>query len=282
MDIRKLIKINIGVRKSLFFILLLFFLVGSLAFYKIYPKYQAYLDAEKRKKDAFDVELVIEAEGEREKEKEEIVKVEPEGEEEILQAPPSPSTIAESAVITVPYTVQAPFRSWTLHQESCEEAAVLMYDYYLKGITSFSGSTVIPQQGASDDMVTLKNWQVANYGSEPDLTIEALGKFMKDYYNYNYQVFKNITKDDIKREITNGNPVLVPVITHGLENPHYSRQPSYHILFIKGYKSTGVITNDAGISQGENYFYTWDTLFSAIDAQTSQMGQGREMVIITK
>lgn len=180
-------------------------------------------------------------------------------------------------VLSVPFTVQAPNASWNIHEESCEEAAILMYHYFLKGKTDIS---VIPSQTANDEIISMKNWQKTNYGSEPDLSIKNLGKFANEYYGYKYEVFENITKEDIMSQIQSGRPVIVPVITHALGNPNYGANPAYHMLLIKGYKNTGVITNDAGVSQGRNWFYTWNTLFSAIDAQTPKMGQGRTMIII--
>lgn len=191
------------------------------------------------------------------------------------------TVIKDSAILPVPFTLQGPLNNLNIHEESCEEAAGLMYHYYLEEQYTFNGSTVIPPQKANDEMIAMKNWQVKNYGLEPDLSIEKLGLFMREYYGYNYKTFKNITRDDIRREVSAGNPVLVPVMTHSLKNPMYGRENTYHILVIKGYNAQNVITNDAGV-RGENQEYSWDILFSAIDAQTSKMGQGREMVIMMK
>ena len=188
--------------------------------------------------------------------------------------------IKASLTLDVPYTVQAPYANWVIHEESCEEAAVLMVHDYLEGI-KYNG-TVIDKETANSTMIAMKNWQVANYGKEPDLAINAIGQFAKDYYGYNYVYKENITAEDIKIAITEGYPVIVPVITHSLQNPNYGVHPVYHVLLIKGYDASGVVTNDAGVSQGENRHYTWEILFSAIDAQTSQMNQGRVMVVIKK
>ncbi|MEK7447460.1 MAG: C39 family peptidase [Patescibacteria group bacterium] len=192
-----------------------------------------------------------------------------------------PVVIKDSALLPVPYTLQGPLDNLSIHEESCEEAAALMYHYFLQGQTTFSGSTIIPPQTANDEMLKMKAWQVKNYGVEPDLSIEKLGLFMQQYYGYKYQTFKNITKDDIKREISAGHPVLVPVMTHSLKNPSYGPKSVYHILVIKGYNAQNVIANDAGI-RGESIQYSWDVVFSAIDAQTPKMGQGREMVVLMK
>ncbi len=188
--------------------------------------------------------------------------------------------IKDSLVLNVPYTVQAPYANWDVHEESCEEAAVLMARDYLEGVKYTE--TVIDKEIANSSMVAMKYWQQVHYGSEPDLTIEGIGKFAAEYYGYNYEYKENITDYDIKLAINQGYPVIVPVMTHSLYNPNYGAHTVYHVLLIKGYDSTGVITNDAGVKEGENWHYTWDVLFGAIDAQTSQMGQGRVMVVIKK
>jgi len=263
-NLRTMKKIHKFEKKALILSALAFFLVVA-GIYTGYPEFKKYLDARARNKD------VLETQG--------ITRLaEKPGETPVTPAP----AIKPSALLDMPYTAQAPFANWAVHEESCEEAAALMYHYFLEGQIIFGGSTIIPLQKANDEMLAMKSWQVIKYSKEPDLTIEAWGKYMQQYYGYNYKTFKNVTVDDIKREVSAGNPVVVPVITHALQNPHYGRQPSYHLLVIKGYKPEGVITNDAGVKEGENYFYTWDILFSAIDAQTPKMGQGREMVVIMK
>lgn len=191
---------------------------------------------------------------------------------------PAEPVIPAAKTLFVPYTVQAPLVNWNVHEQSCEEAAALMYHYFLAG----SKSEVIPPQTADAEMRAMKAWQVKNWGREPDLNLTQLGEFMKAYYGYHYRVTANITAETVKKEIAAGNPVLVPVITHALGNPHYGRNPSYHILVIKGYDANGVVTNDAGIKEGRNYYYTWATVWHAVDAQTPQLHQGRDLLTITR
>ncbi len=210
-----------------------------------------------------------------EEEKTEVSLVEATAEEAV--SPPKTEIKAE-ALLTVPYTVQAPLVNWDIHEESCEEAAVLMLHYFLSG----SRVQIIPPTTANQELINLVNWQKANYGREKDLNLYEVGKLSQDYYGYKYKVTENVTAGEIKEAISAGNPVLVPVITHGLRNPHYGPNPSYHVLVIKGYNATGVTTNDAGVKEGRDYFYTWDILWQAIDAQTAQMKQGRDMLVITK
>jgi hypothetical protein len=198
---------------------------------------------------------------------------------EIKKETPTPTVekLPDSKLIAVPYTVQAPFGNWKVHEESCEEAALLMYHQFLVG----DKSEQIDQHKADTELRAMKDWQVKHYDKEPDLTIARLGEFTKSYYGHTPTVKNNVTEEDIKKEIAAGRPVMVPVMTQSLKNPHYSPGNVYHILLIKGYDQTGVITNDAGVKEGMNWHYDWNTLWSAIDAQTTKMNQGRTFLVLS-
>jgi len=196
------------------------------------------------------------------------------------QTAAQPTPIPDSYDLAIPYAPQAPFSNWTVHEESCEEAATYMYRAYLEELNYPNGR--IPDTGADTAFRAMKAWQVTNYGKEPDLTMTALGTFAQSYYGYTPTVEKNITEDDIKKAISDGHPVVVPVMTHSLENNMYGPISVYHVLLIKGYDATGVITNDAGVGNGVNKHYNWNVLWQAIDAQKAKMGQGRELLYLTK
>jgi hypothetical protein len=193
---------------------------------------------------------------------------------EIVTEPPLPP----GYIISMPYTPQAPFANWAVHEESCEEAAILMYHHFLLG----EGAGQLNQIQADKDLKALRAWQIANWGPEKDLDLTEVGRLAKEYWGYGYKVTEGVTSETIKRELVNGRPVLVPVMTHSLQNPHYGREDTYHILVIKGYDTAGVITNDAGIREGMDYKYTWEVLWQAIDAQSKKMNQGRDILTITK
>ena len=186
--------------------------------------------------------------------------------------PPPPT----GAILPVPYTVQAPFGNWKFHQESCEEAAVLMYHDFLQGDARSS----IPPAEADQQLRALKAWQVQNWGAEKDLTIDRTGQLAQAYYGFHFQVIQ-VTEESIRQAIAAGHPVVVPVMTHSLRNPHYGPKTVYHELLIKGYSGGGVVSNDAGVQEGKDWFYSWSILFGAIDAQTPKMSQGRLGLILT-
>ncbi|HEV3231598.1 MAG TPA: C39 family peptidase [Candidatus Dormibacteraeota bacterium] len=187
----------------------------------------------------------------------------------------SPTPLPGTAILPVPYTVQAPFNNWKVHEESCEEAALLMYHDFLEG----DARAQIPPADADQQLRALKAWQVTNWGAERDLDLEHIGQLAQQYYGYTYQV-SPATQANIQAAVAAGHPVVVPVMTHSLMNSNYGPKTVYHVVLIKGYAPGGVVTNDAGIKEGKDWFYSWPVLFSAIDAQTPKMGQGRLMLVL--
>jgi hypothetical protein len=187
----------------------------------------------------------------------------------------SPTAVPSSALLQVPYTVQAPYANWSFHQESCEEAAILMYHDFLAG----DRRADIPPAEADQQLGALKAWQVSHWGAERDLDLQHTGQLARDNYGYSFRVLP-ATIDSIKAAIAAGHPVVVPVMTHALQNSYYGPKSVYHEVLVKGYTADGAITNDPGISQGKNWFYSWSVIFQAIDAQTPAMKQGRVMLVL--
>src|SRR5262249_57690090 len=91
--------------------------------------------------------------------------------------------------------------------------------------------------------------------------------------------------DAIERNLASGRPVIIPVMTHGVNgqkiSPHYGTLNVYHVIVLIGYDNQkGLLyTNDAGFVEGQNYAYTWSTLSTAIDAQAGKFPQGRVMLV---
>jgi len=94
-----------------------------------------------------------------------------------------------------------------------------------------------------------------------------------DYFNYQKVEIKNIeTKDDIIRELEQGNIVLTPMDGRLLKNPFFTPPgPERHMILIRGYdyQTKEFITNDPGTRRGENYRYSENTLIKAIRAYST-------------
>src|ERR1700736_1645177 len=80
---------------------------------------------------------------------------------------PSPVAPPASAVLSVPYTVQAPLNNWKVFENACEEAAVLMYHDYPEG----DQRAQLPPAEVDPALRALEKWQVDNWGAERDLTL---------------------------------------------------------------------------------------------------------------
>lgn len=189
---------------------------------------------------------------------------------------PTPSPSA-AAVLSVPYSVQAPNANWKVFENACEEDALMMYHLYLEG----DHRADIPASEADPALRAMQKWQVDNWGAEKDLSLERTGQLAKALWGYQYEVLP-ATRENIRAQITMGRPVIIPVMTRSLENNYYGAGTVYHEVLIKGYKDDGVITNDGGVAQGKNWFYSWNVMFQAIDAQTPKMNQGRLVLVLSK
>lgn len=194
----------------------------------------------------------------------------PEDIEEIMK---DDVTILENAYIEVPFICQAPLQTeanWVSHEESCEEAAVLQVHDYIQGITDPD-----PQE-SNRIILDMIEWQKKNLGENKDLYANDLKNFIIGYYDYppeNVEVIYDASIIDIKKAVSAGYPVIVPIMGDILKNPYYP-YPGYHMLTVVGYTPDKIITNDVGTRRGKDFSYNYDIFISAVDAA------GGDIVII--
>ncbi|OIO54869.1 hypothetical protein AUJ46_02030 [Candidatus Peregrinibacteria bacterium CG1_02_54_53] len=129
--------------------------------------------------------------------------------------------------------------------------------HYLKG-------TNITREQAEAELLALVEWEEA-HGYPQDVTVAELGKIAEEYFGYHARVIPNPTEEDMKRELAEGHPIIVPAAGRDLGNPYFSGDgPWYHMLVLTGYGEFFFITNDVGTKRGEGYKYRFDTLLKAI------------------
>lgn len=178
----------------------------------------------------------------------------------VNQEPEEKPALKKEIDLQVPFTSQAPFKVWDdLHNNACEEAALIMVHYFLVG-------KELNNEIAEKEIQDLINWQIEKWNEHKDLTLEEVGKMAREYYGYSkIRIQDNINIEDIKREISLGNPVIIPAAGRYLGNPYF-RQPGpyYHMLVVRGYKKNKIITNDPGTRRGEKFSYSPEILFQAI------------------
>lgn len=186
-------------------------------------------------------------------------------------------SLPPSAQVEVPFLVQAPFGEWDpLHEEACEEASLIMVEKYLKKVLSIS------KEEGDEEIKKLVAWQEQN-GYGVSITLAELNRVAAGFYGLDTgKIIELENADQIKREIANGYPVIVPAAGKVLPNPNFQNGgPYYHMLVVKGYNETGFITNDPGTRKGEGFFYTYDELMNAIhDYDSTDMLKGAKRYLV--
>ncbi len=179
---------------------------------------------------------------------------------------PSPTRLKKDLVVQdVPFTVQSPFADWKdpRQQDACEEASVLMAMHWVKN------EKILSKEAAKEEILAISKFQEDKFGSYHDTSALDTGKrIIEGYYHYkNYEIKPVITAEDIINQIDYDNIVIVPANGQLLHNPNFTQPgPERHMLVIKGYDRINgqFITNETGVSQGENWKYNKEILFSAI------------------
>ncbi len=163
-----------------------------------------------------------------------------------------------SVLIEVPFAPQAPFANWDpLHEEACEEMSLIMVHHFLEG-------TPLSLDDAEKELQAMIAWE-QKHGYADDVSIEQLGMIASHLYGYSVRVINDVTAENLRHELANGHPVIIPVAGRELQNPYFSGAgPLYHMLVVTGYTEDGFITNDPGTKRGEQYLYKTDVLLSAI------------------
>lgn len=193
----------------------------------------------------------------------------------------STSKTPVSFSLNVPFTPQAPTGNWDqLHNEACEEASAIMAAAYFSGDTRAK----IPAAEVENQLTALTNWEQDYFGYSLDTTTEETAETIRLFYHLEASVVNNYTEKDIKDALNDNKVVIIPVNGRKIGNPYY-RQPGpiYHMLVVRGYTATQIITNDPGTKNGENYRYSFATLKNAAadwDHTTNTIDESKSLMII--
>lgn len=177
-----------------------------------------------------------------------------------------------------PFQSQAPFGDWDkLHDEACEEAAVILVQYWQKG-KSLSAETM------DDQILKMVDWEIKNWGEHKDLTVKETAEMAKEFYGLSMTPKYGITIDDIKKQIAQDNPVIIPTAGRLLGNPYF-RQPGpvYHMLVAIGYEGNNIIVQDIGTRRGDHYKYNKEVLYNAIhdwNGTEESINNGRKAMLV--
>ncbi len=190
------------------------------------------------------------------------------------------SIIKPSVLLSVPFTSQSPYakpgEKWDeLYNEACEEAALIMARAWLKG-------EKLTAAKVDEEILQAVTWQEENWSGHYDLPVEKIVELAKNYFQIEKIYFEHgIDLNDIKKELSAGNLVLVPAAGRVLKNPYY-RQPGpyYHMLVVIGYNEKEIITNDPGTKRGKGFKYSYQNFFEAIYDWPGPLGSTKDEVNI--
>jgi len=168
--------------------------------------------------------------------------------------------LQEEVLLNVPFTSQAPKHNWTLpYSEACEEAALIMVDYY----TNANQLTV----DLADELIQ----KIVNWETEQkyiiDISAEEMRDISQEYLETTAVVYEDddVSIDNIKRLIQDGYPVIIPIAGQEIGNPYYLPPgPPYHVVVIIGYNSEDFIINDPGTQFGEQLQFSHEVILKGI------------------
>lgn len=190
---------------------------------------------------------------------------------------PKPVVLPDEFNLDVPFTTQAPFANWDeQHNESCEEAAALIVHFWWQKKT-------FTKEIAEEELQKMVDFENEKYGGYKDTDSEQTAQLIKDLWGYKkVEVKYDIILDDIKKEVAQGRPVILPTTGRELGNPNFrSPGPLYHMLVVRGWTKNKIITNDPGTRKGENYMYSPDVLYNAIhDWNGGDIYNGKKAMIV--
>lgn len=168
---------------------------------------------------------------------------------------------AQPKILDVPFSSQAPYQDWSQPwYDACEEAVIMMIDYYYNNKT-------LNKEIARDEILRIFERKNARFGETLDESTERMVWMIEDMYNWTARQVKNPSIDDIKNEIDNGRPVIIPAYGRGLGNIYFKTPgPVYHVFIISGYDDSAreFITNEPGTYRGLHYRYSYETVMNAL------------------
>lgn len=190
-------------------------------------------------------------------------------------------TLPEQAQVDVPFTPQAPEGNWSEPwQNACEETSVYM-------VSSFYADDEIKREEAVakiKDILATKNETIQVSADESLQTIAELIDTLG--LPWHASITYDPTVDDLKAELAEGRPIIVPVFAPELNSPAYQTGgPDYHVLVLVGYDDAeGVfIVNDPGTRTGEGQRFAYDVFMEAIhDLDAEDYDAGQKAVLFTR
>ena len=108
------------------------------------------------------------------------------------------------------------------------------------------------------------DWEQKTFGYNVDIDSGETVQMIQANFNLHAKVVTNFSENSIKGELAQNHLVLIPANGQMLGNPNYKQPgPPYHMLVVRGYTPSAIITNDPGTRNGLDYSYPYSTLYAA-------------------
>lgn len=190
------------------------------------------------------------------------------------------SDLPESYLIKdFPFASQAPLGNWDkLHDEACEEASIILIKKYLN-------QEALTNEVMDQEILQLVDWQMKRWGGHENLSAAKTLDLAKNFYNLGGKVYKNGNLDELKRQISQNHPAIIPTAGRLLGNPNFrSPGPLYHMVVAIGYTKNEIIVQDVGTRKGNLYHYNSQVFLNAWQDWSEDLGttvNSKNFVILT-
>lgn len=195
------------------------------------------------------------------------------------QANQVPVTIPGAMTLDVLFSTQAPTQNWDMpYQEACEEASLIMTYYYF-------AEKYLDRSIMNEEILALVDWEVERLGYYKDTTLAETQIVADEYFHLDTEISTDVSEENIKYQLNQGNLLVVPFAGRMLDNPYFSGEgPLFHMLVVKGYDHKDFITNDPGLlTKGENFRYSYKNLLESVhDWNGGDVNNGRRVMLIVK
>lgn len=182
--------------------------------------------------------------------------------------------------IDVPFTSQAPAGNWSEPwQNACEETSIYM-------ISSFYENDPIKRDEAIKKIREILKVKNETFKVSQDESLQTIADLIKTLgLPWVAELHLDPTAEELKAELANTRPIIVPVFAPSLRSATYSGGgPDYHVMVLTGYdEKAGVfIVNDPGSASGKGLRFPVKTVMNAIhDLDSKNYKAGQKAVLYT-
>lgn len=181
--------------------------------------------------------------------------------------------------LKMPFSSQAPEGNWNEPwYNDCEEVSIAMVD-------SFYNNRILTPVIAKQEILKIFEIKEKVFGPSLEEDSDQNVNFINNYLNSNWKarIAENPTIEEMKTEIDNGHPIILPVDGRVLDNRYFTTT-HYHVFVISGYDDDkGVfVAQEPGTYRGHDYQYSYEIIEEAMhDYNSTDNSLGRRVAIFT-